>query len=73
MFEETLLPPINVKATPVEIYQWKSIESIKNCYQKLFQPIFKESVLYMTQIIERVWPDASEHLAIQIVYAITVC
>ena len=27
----------------------------------------------MTRIIERVWPDASEHPAIQIAYAITVC
>ncbi len=27
----------------------------------------------MTQIIEKVWPDASERLAIQIAYTITVC
>ncbi len=73
MFEETLLPPINMKATSVEIHQWKSTESIKNCYQKLFQPIFKKDVSYITQIIERVWSDASECPAIQIAYAITIC
>jgi len=73
VFGETLLPPINMKATPVEIHQWKSTESVKNCYRNLSQPIIEGGVTYMSRIIERVWPNTSKRPIVHVAYAFTVC
>lgn len=73
VFGENDLLQINTRATPKEINEWKQSHSVGSCYEKLFDPVGRESsVTYMSQILEKVWPSGRTP-KVHIAYAIGVC
>ena len=73
IFREEQLPSINTQAGPSELRTWKSNPKVKQCYDKLFQNIESGGLTYMTQILEKVWPDFSKVHTTHVAYAISVC
>ena len=68
------LPPINANLTPIEIYRWKALPSVKKCFDNLFKPI-NDSIkdLYISRILGKVWNDYSNAPMLHVAFAISVC
>ena len=75
VFGEDELPPINLDDSAAKISQWKSLESVQNCYNNLFRPIphaGDKTIKYIVRILSRVWPVVRPSQT-QIAYGISVC
>jgi hypothetical protein len=70
---EDLLTPINNKAKPEIVLEWKRSEETKTCFKRLFKNISEGSEdTYMSLILNKIWPsgDATHE---KVAYAIAVC
>ena len=68
-----LLTPINNKAKPEIVLEWKRSVETKSCYKRLFKNISEDSEeTYMSLILKKIWPsgDATQE---KVAYAIAVC
>ena len=70
-----LLDPINTKAKPEEVLNWKRSEKTKNCFKLLFARVANssdENDTYVVRILNRIWPsgETTDH---KTAYAMAVC
>jgi hypothetical protein len=74
VYGEQNLPPINANSTPIEIYRWKALPSVKKCFDNLFKPI-NDNIkdLYISRILGKVWNDYSNAPMLHVAFAISVC
>ena len=74
VYGEQNLPLINANSSPTEIYKWKTLSSVKKCFDNLFKPIdndIKDS--YISQILGKVWNDYTNAPMLHVAFAISVC
>jgi hypothetical protein len=68
-----LLSPINNKAKPEIVLEWKRSEETKSCYKRLFKNTSDDSEdTYMSLILNKIWPSGDATLE-KVAYAIAVC
>ena len=73
IFGENELPAININASAAEISRWKSLPSVRNCYDNLFQQTGERNTSRMSRILARVWPNSAIPSQMQQAYAIAIC
>lgn len=67
------LPPIDSKATPSEIQEWKAKPEVARSFSKLFKKIESDKPkTYIKKIIDRIWREGKNAPKMQIAFAIGI-
>ena len=71
------LPSISTNASSTEIHNWKALDSVKQCFDRLYKPFNNDgqpgSPSYLSRILEKLFPDSKYVPKPQIAYAVSVC
>lgn len=67
------LPPIDAKATPSEIQEWKARPEVARSFSKLFKKVKADQPkTFMKKIVDKVWRESKNAPKIQIAFAISI-
>ena len=68
------LPPIDAKASPSQVQEWKMKPEVGRCFSKLFKKVNDDQpITFMKKIVDKLWRESRNAPKIQIAFAISIC